>query len=334
MTDLQRLRVLREVAQHGSFTKAAASLHVTASAVSQQVAALERSLGTVVVVRSPRGVVLTPAGRLLADAEETISAELRSARAEIARLAAGRDRITVATFTSGGRHLLPAALTAFAAEFPQVEVHVVEGEPERSVPMVRQGAADVALAYRFDGPLPLPGDRERSALRWEPLMADPLAVVVRNGHRLSGRASVEIAELAADPWVLGCSKTEGYLRRYAEQAGFELRLSGSTTDYFFAVSLVAAGLGVTLVPSVALTGLPPEVTVVPIDPPRPARHFGVVTAARRAPRAEVGGFLRALHAAAATVPASASASGAGSAPGSGSGSAPVPVSGLPADESQ
>ncbi|MDI2125973.1 LysR family transcriptional regulator [Yinghuangia seranimata] len=279
MTDLQRLRVLSEVARHGSFNKAAAALHVTPSAVSQQIAALERGVGTAVVARSPRGVALTESGRLLVEAEEAISAELRHARDQIARLSEGRGRLTVATFTSGGRHLLPAALTVFTAAQPGVEVHVVEHEPEGSLPLVRQGVADLALAYHFDGPPPArTGDR--SGLAWEPLMADPLSVVVPTGHRLAGRDTVEISELADDPWVLGCRKTEAFLRRYAGIAGFDLRISGSTSDYFFAVSLVAAGVGITLAPYVSLLAPPPGVVVLPVEPPRPTRHFGIVTARR------------------------------------------------------
>ncbi|WP_331767035.1 LysR substrate-binding domain-containing protein [Embleya sp. NBC_00896] len=297
MTDVQRLRVLREVARHGSFNKAAAALHVTASAVSQQIAALERGLGTAVVSRSPRGVVLTEPGRLLVEAEEAISAELSHARNRIARLVAGRGRLTVATFTSGGRHLLPGALARFSVAHPDVEVHVVEHEPEASLPLVRQGEADLAIAYHFDGPAPARiGDR--SGLAWEPLMDDPMSVVVPRRHRFADRASLDITELARDSWVMGCRKTEVFLRRYAAIAGFELKTSGSTTDYFFAVSLVAAGLGVTLVPYVSLAGLPTDVAVIPIDPPRPTRYVGIATAPRRHPQPYVEALTAELRTAA------------------------------------
>ncbi|MCF2527921.1 LysR family transcriptional regulator [Yinghuangia soli] len=279
MTDLQRLRVLREVAQYGSFSKAAAALHVTASAVSQQIAALERGLGAAVVERSPRGVVLTESGRLLVEAEEIVSAELRHVRDRIARLAAGRARLTVATFTSGGRHLLPAALAHFAVGHPDVELNVVQHEPEDALPLLREGGADLALAYHFDGPVPVRAG-DRSGLAWEPLMEDPMSAVLPAGHPLAGRDAVDLSELAEDTWVMGCSKTAAYLRRLAATAGFELKVSGSTTDYFFAVSLVAAGLGVTLVPFVSLVNLPPDVAVVPLRPPRPTRYLGIATARR------------------------------------------------------
>ncbi|MFF1905634.1 LysR family transcriptional regulator [Kitasatospora sp. NPDC058218] len=280
MIDVRRLGVLQAVAEHGSFNRAAAALRLTPSAVSQQVAALERGLGTVVVERSTRGVRLTEAGRLLVEAATAVSAELRHAQEQIGRLGAARPRLTLATFTSGGRHLLPAALTRFAAEHPEVELRILEREPEDSLPMVREGVADLALAYHFDGPLPvLPGDR--SGLDWTPLMDDPLSVVLPEGHRLAGREALDLAELADERWVLGCLKTETFLRRYAAVAGFELRVAGSTTDYFFARSLVAAGVGVSLVPYVALDPALPGTLVVPVTAPRPARHFGIARARGR-----------------------------------------------------
>ncbi|MGW4890839.1 LysR family transcriptional regulator [Kitasatospora sp. NPDC004240] len=280
MIDVRRLTVLQAVADHGSFNRAAAALLLTPSAVSQQIAALERGLGAPVVVRSTRGVRLTEAGRVLVEAAEAVGAELRHAQEQIGRLGADRPRLTLVTFTTGGRHLLPAVLTRFAAEHPEVELRILEREPEDSLPMVREGAADLALAYHYDGLLPvLPGDR--SGLDWTPLIDDPFSVALPAGHRLTGRTGVELAELADERWVLGCLKTEAFLRRFAAAAGFELRVAGSTTDYFFARSLVAAGVGVSLVPQVGLDPELPGTLVLPVAPPRPARHFGLALARRR-----------------------------------------------------
>ncbi|MFF1369168.1 LysR family transcriptional regulator [Streptomyces virginiae] len=297
MIDVQRLRVLRAVAEHGSFNRAAGALLVTPSAVSQHIAALERTVGHPVAVRSTRGVTLTEAGRLLVEVAESISAELDQVRHAIDRLTAQRPRLTVATFTSGGRHLLPAALARFVAEHPEVELTVRESEPEDAVPMVRGGAADLALAYHFDGPPPVrPG--ERPGLDWVPLMEDPLWLVLPRGHRLADRTSVDLAELRADRWVLGCLKTEAFLRRYAELAGFDLRVAASTTDYFFAQTLVAAGVGVSLIPHVSLAPTQ-ESAVVRVEPPRPARHIGLVLPRRR-PQPHAQALAAALTAAAST----------------------------------
>ncbi|WP_128374431.1 LysR family transcriptional regulator [Streptomyces cavernae] len=284
MIDLQRLRILRAVAEHGSFNRAATALLITPSAVSQQVAALERSLGSKVVARSTRGVTLTEAGRIMVEAAESVNAELEHARRQVERLDTGRTKLTVATFTSGGRLLLPAAFARLTATHPDTELHVVEAEPEGSLPLVRQGVVDLALAYHFDGPLP-GRTGENPGVRWTALLDDPLYVVLPEGHRLADRDRVGLAELAAEPWVLGCLKTEAYLRRYAERAGFDPLVRGSTTDYFFARSLVAAGVGVSLIPSIALTPDLPGLRAVAIEPPGPARHIGVATrGGRRDPR--------------------------------------------------
>ncbi|GAA5204127.1 LysR family transcriptional regulator [Streptomyces thinghirensis] len=280
MIDVQRLRVLRAVAEHGSFNQAAAALHLTPSAVSQHVTALERSLGAQVVARSTRGVTLTPAGQIMVGAAESVAAELVHAKQQVDRLAGGRTQLTIATFTSGGRLLLPGALTHLTAARPDIVVHVREAEPEDSLPLVRQGAVDLALAYHFDGPLPgRPG--RSSSLEWTALMEDPLHVVLPETHPLAGREALDIAELAAEPWVLGCLKTEAYLRRHAERAGFDPEVRGTTTDYFFARSLVAAGMGISLIPSIALTPRTPGLRTVPITPPTPTRYLGVATLHRR-----------------------------------------------------
>ncbi|MFI5619824.1 LysR family transcriptional regulator [Streptomyces sp. NPDC051567] len=302
MIDVQRLRVLRAVAEHGSFNKAAGALLLTPSAVSQHIASLERSLGQPVAVRSTRGVTLTEPGRLLVEAAETISAELDQVRHAIDRLAADRPRLTVATFTSGGRYLLPRALSRFVAAHPEVELTVVEGEPDAAVPMVRGGAADLALAYHVDGPPPVRRD-ERPGLDWVPLMDDPLWLVLPPGHRLAGRASLGLGELAADRWVLGCLRTEAFLHRYAALAGFDLRVAASTTDYFFAQTLVAAGVGVSLVPQVSLApAAGPELVTVRVEPPRPARHIGLVLPRGRRARPYTATLAAALAEAAAPGP--------------------------------
>ncbi|WP_329561789.1 LysR substrate-binding domain-containing protein [Kitasatospora sp. NBC_01266] len=293
MIDVQRLRILREVARHGSFNRAATALLLTPSAVSQQIAALERTLGTAVVERSTRGVTLTEPGRLLVEAAEAINAELHHAQEQIDRLALARPRLTVATFTSGGRQLLPAALSRFVAEHPEVELTVLEGEPEQTLPMVREGRADLALAYHFDLSRPFrPGDR--SGLDWTPLLVDPLSVVLPRDHRLADRAGLELAELMSERWVLGCLKTRALLAGYAERAGFEPAVAAATTDYFFAQALVGAGVGVSLIPGIALVPPTPELAVVPLDPPGPARHIGVATARRARPQPLAGALLAAL----------------------------------------
>jgi molybdate transport repressor ModE-like protein len=292
--DPRRLEVLREVARLGSFNRAAAELRLTPSAVSQQISALERALGTAVVHRSTRGVELTAAGRILAEAGDAIAAELAYAEHQIGRLAGARtEHLTVATFTSGGQRLLPAALTRFAAERPGVELTVLENDPEDSLPLVRAGAADLALAYHFDGPPPVRAG-DRSGLVWTPLLDDPMWIVLPVGHRLAERDRLSFADLAGERWVNGCLSMGEILEHYAALSGFAIRTACSGTDYVFAQSLIRAGVGIGLVPQVALTADQGGLVTVPLQPPGPSRFVGIVTPAhRRTPLAAA--LQRALH---------------------------------------
>lgn len=302
MIDVRRLAILREVARQGSFNRAAAELRLTPSAVSQQISALERGLGAAVVRRSTRGVELTEAGRVLAEAGEAIAAELSHAENEISRLANARtEHLTVATFTSGGQRLLPAALTRFAAERPGVELTVLESEPEDALRQVRTGAVDLALAYHLDGPPPVRrGDR--SGLVWTPLLDDPMWIVLPAGHRLADREFLAIADLAGERWVNGCFEVGAILDRYAALAGFEVRNACRGTDYVFAQSLVRAAVGISMIPQIALTADQGGLVMIPLEPPCPTRFVGIATPRRR-PNPLAGALLRALQETVAVLPA-------------------------------
>jgi molybdate transport repressor ModE-like protein len=290
MIDTRRLQILAEVARQGSFNRAAAELRLTPSAVSQQIAALERSAGTPVVRRSTRGVELTDAGRILVETAESVAAELLAARDAIERLAGDRaGQLTVATFTSGGQRLLPPALTRFTAERPGVELTVIESEPEESLDLVRTGAADMALAYHFDAPPPVP-----PGLVWTPLVEDPMWIVLPDGHPLAGRPSITLAELASERWVIGCLTVAEIFGHYAAIAGFEVRVACRGTDYQFAQSLVRAGVGISMIPEVALTADPSGITAIRLAPPGPCRFIGIVTPRRRSVSPLVADVMRLL----------------------------------------
>src|SRR5262252_8320169 len=151
LIDAHRLAVLREVARAGSFAGAAAVMHHTPSAVSQQIAALERGAGVLLVERSTRGVTLTDAGRALLATADAIHAELQAAAQRLAALTAeGPQALTVVTFPSAGEPLLvPALIAMTAAAAPPVEITVIEAEPDQALASVRDGRADLALLYHF-----------------------------------------------------------------------------------------------------------------------------------------------------------------------------------------
>lgn len=277
MIDLQRLRILREVAEHGSFSGAAQALLLTPSAVSQQIAALERSLGTAVVERTTRGTTLTAPGRVLVESAGVVLAELVHAQQRISRLSEGvAERLTVATFISGGQLLLPRALTGFAAAHPRAEITVLEAETEDSLALVREGRADLALVYHFDGPPPVRAG-DRSGLALTPLLDDPMRIVVPAAHPLAGRGEIDLADLAGQRWVQGCVSVGELLDGYAAIAGFEVNVCCRTTDYGFAVALIAAGVGIGLIPSVSLTAPPAGVSVLALRAPAPSRYISLVT---------------------------------------------------------
>lgn len=294
MIDVPRLLVLRTAAARGSMAAAARVLKITPSAVSQQVAALERQVGVPLVERRTTGITLTAPGRRLVAAADTIAAELAKAERHLADIAAGdRGSLAVATFASAGQRLLPQAVSALAADRPHAEVKVMEAEPYAAVPMVRRGEADLAVVYHFSTPRPPDDWGVGDALRYVPLRRDPVRVVLPAGHRLAHHATVRLADLADEPWVQGWAEVGEMLDHYAAVAGFRPRVACYASDYLFMQSVVAAGMGVALVPTVALAAAPggdtparPEVpaagtgtlgglVALPVDP-TPIRYVGAV----------------------------------------------------------
>src|SRR5438445_596781 len=155
MLDVKRMRVLREVAAQGSFSAAAAALAYTQSAVSQQIAALEREAGTELVHRSARGVRLTEAGDALVCHAEVIFARIAAAEAELEAIAGLRGgRLRLASFPTAGATLVPLAIAEFSRRHPAVELTLIEAEPEDALPKLKAGELDVALAFEYGNVLP------------------------------------------------------------------------------------------------------------------------------------------------------------------------------------
>jgi DNA-binding transcriptional LysR family regulator len=247
MLDVRRMRVLREVAARGSFSAAAEALSFTQSAVSQHVAALERETGTQLLERGSRGVRATDAGRVLIEHADAILARIECAEEELAALAGLRGgRLRLISFQSGNATLTPRAVAAFRERHPHVELSMQEAEPDRAAPRLRAGEADLALVYDHPAvPDMLPGDLELVHL-----LDDPYDVILPSAH-----------SLAEDPWIAstsmcGCRKiTESACR----EAGYRPRVAFEADETTAAQALVAAGVGVTLLPRLALTTLHPGV---------------------------------------------------------------------------
>jgi molybdate transport repressor ModE-like protein len=284
MLDVRRLRVLREVALRGSFSAAAEALTYSQSAVSQQIAALEREAGTRLVERNGRGIRLTDAGRALVRRADAILVELAAADAELQAIAGLRGgRVRVSTFASAATALLPAAVTAFRAAHPavQVELSLVEAT-EEAIGGLRTGRADLVLVAR---PVGEPPTDQVEAHR---LLEDPMLAVLPGGHRLARRRTLRLDDLAGEPWVLGggpgCSDRATILRA-CHAAGFEPRVTVDfpTDDYNATQGMVAAGAGVTLLPRLALAVPRDDLAVRPLAGAGPSRE--VVAAVRRGDQA-------------------------------------------------
>jgi molybdate transport repressor ModE-like protein len=281
MLDVRRLRVLREVARQGSFSAAAQALTYSQSAVSQQIAALEREAGARLVERQARGIRLTDAGRALVRRADAVLAELAGADAELRAIAGLRaGRVRVSTFASAATTLLPAAVADFrgAHHEVQVELSLVEAVDE-ALEGLRAGRADLALVAQPAGQPPGP-----DPVAVHRLFEDPMLAVLPGGHRLARRRSLRLEELAGEPWVLGggpgCTDRATILRA-CNAAGFEPRvtLDFPTDDYNATQGMVAAGAGVTLLPRLALAVPRDDLVVRPLAGGGPSRW--VAAAVRR-----------------------------------------------------
>jgi molybdate transport repressor ModE-like protein len=264
MLDVRRMKILREVAARGSFSSAAEALSFTQSAVSQHVAALERETGTKLVERSPRGVRLTEAGRALVAHADAILARIDDAEEELAAIAGLRGgRLRLASFQSAGATLVPRAVAAFHERHPDVELSMIEAEPHDCGGRLASGEIDLALVYD-DAAIPgmLPANLELTHL-----IDDRYDAILPKDHRLAGRRALELADLAAEPWIAstltdGCRQIS---ERACSEAGFEMRVAFETDETLAQLALVAAGVGVTLLPQLALTAVHPSVLACPLS---------------------------------------------------------------------
>ncbi|MEU9982723.1 LysR family transcriptional regulator [Streptomyces sp. NPDC050856] len=254
MIEARHLRVLRAVATTGSFSAAARELGCTQPAVSQQMKALEASACTPLLIRTGREMRLTEAGEVLVRHASGILAGLTAAEEEIAAIAGLRaGRVRLVSFPSGSSTLVPTALAALRADHPGTRVSLVEAEPPRSVEMLRDGDCDVALAFRYGAPT-----AEWEDLVVRPLLADRLVGLVPEGHRLADAGAVAIGELAGESWIAGCPRCRRQLVEVCEGAGFTPRIDFATDDYPAVVGLVGAGLGVAVLPELAVQSLRPR----------------------------------------------------------------------------
>src|SRR5438270_10564475 len=278
MLNTGRLQVLAEVIRRGSFSAAADALSYTQSAVSQSIARLESEVGATLVVRDRRGVKPTAAGATLVEHAEAIFAQIETAEAELAAVLGVRGgRLRVASFPSAGATLMPLAVATFRRGHPDVALTLAEGEPEEIAPRLRAGEFDLALLFEF------PGVRERSGkgLRTVNLLEDPMHVALPADHRLASKRALRLSDLRGEDWVQTSAESPcaRHVVRLCIAAGFEPNVTFESDDYETVQGLVAAGVGVALIPHLALTHLHPGIVVRELAPRSPARRVVAATLA-------------------------------------------------------
>ena len=278
MLHVGRLRVLTEVVGRGSFSAAAEALSYTQSAVSQAIARLEAETGTMLVIRDRQGIRPTAAGATLVEHAEAIFGQIDAAETDLAAVLGVRiGRLRMASFPSAGATLMPLAIATFREAHPDVSLTLAEGEPEEIAPRLRAGEFDLALLFEF------PGVRERpgAGLRTVGLLEDPMHVALPAAHPLADKRALTLADLRDENWVQTSesSPCARHVVRSCLGAGFEPHVAFESDDYETVQGLVAAGVGVALIPRLALTRVRPGIVVRELAPRSPERKVVAATTA-------------------------------------------------------
>jgi DNA-binding transcriptional LysR family regulator len=241
MLDVARLRVIDAVARHGSVTAAARELHYSQPSVTHHLARLETATGAQLLQRVGRGIRLTPAGQLLADRAAEIIGRIDAADAELSAhvgLTAGRVRL--AGFSSAIGSLVPQAVAALAGRHPGLQVSLTDTHPPDAIELLRTGRIEVAIIFRYDETEPEP-----TGVRLHHLLDDPL-------YLLSARRGRKLGALRNATWIAGCDRCRSHLLALCADEGFEPQIGYTSDDMVVMQALVAAGLGVTTIPGLAL----------------------------------------------------------------------------------
>jgi DNA-binding transcriptional LysR family regulator len=276
MLNLGRLRVLCEVIERGSFSGAADALSYTQSAVSQAIARLEAEVGTTLVVRDRRGVRPTATGLTLIEQAEAIFSRVEAAEEELAAVMGLRGgRLRMASFPSAGATLMPEAIAVFRTGHPDIALTMAEGEPEEVAPRLRAGEFDLALLYEFPGVVEWTG----ATLRSVTLLEDPMHVVLPVAHPLAAKDQLMLVDLSEEEWVQtsASSPCARHVVRSCLTAGFEPKVTFESDDYETVQGLVAAGVGVALIPQLALTRTRGDTVVRELSPGSPTRKVIAAT---------------------------------------------------------
>lgn len=279
MIDTAGFRVMRAIAEEGSFTAAALALGYSQPAVSQMVRRLEQRTGTALVERVGRSVRLTEAGQVLARHAVSVLSSLEAAEEEIAAIAGLRaGRVRLMAFPSSSSTVVPMALAKVRREHPAVSVTFTEAEPPESLAALKAGDCDIAVAFSYEGTDLARGEESLEPFVTLPLLEDEVHLALPRGHSHAGHDVVQLEELADEDWIAGCPRCRGHLLQVCNNAGFVPRVAFETEDYVTVLSFVAQGLGIALIPGLILEHTQhPDVVTVPIAPASRRTVYAVTT---------------------------------------------------------
>jgi DNA-binding transcriptional LysR family regulator len=273
MLDIHRLRIFRSVVASGSIQAAASHLGYSPSAISQHIATLQRELGVTLIEKSGRGIVPTSAGRVLASESDEVIENLARLSSVISDLREGRTgRLTIGYFASAGATWMPAIARTLTDEFPQIVVELTLNELQDSAAPTQVDIDLVAEPLSATGTTPA-GYRRRK------LIDDPYVVVVPVDHPFASFAEVPLAELANELWVsndFSYGTCHLIVLSACKAAGFAPRFSVQAQDHHTAIAFVNKGVGITVLPRLATTGMPDGVRAVPIVDPQPLREISML----------------------------------------------------------
>lgn len=276
MLDVKQLRVLKAVSEHGSFSAAAEVLSYTQPAISQQIAALEKQAGTKLVDRGSRGVTLTEAGRTLVEHAEVVLARLSAAEAELEAMRGVRGgRVRLSSFPTAGASLLPPAIALFTRRYPDVELTFVEEDPEDAVPMLRAAELEVAMVFEYRDLSQPEFDRLYEGVELRHLLDDPMYIAVPRDHSGARKQHVRLEDFADDIWIQNdtCGPCGRLHLAACVSAGFEPKIGFESDDYNVVQGLIAAGVGISLLPALSLTNVREDIVVRALGPRAPARRI-------------------------------------------------------------
>jgi DNA-binding transcriptional LysR family regulator len=290
MFDSTRLRVFREVVDRGSFSAAAEALSFTQPAVSRQIATLEREAGAQLLERMPRGIRLTEAGRVLLGHTEAILDRMAAARTHVEAVARLEDgRLRIGAFPTAHATVVPRAIAAFAGEHPDVELSLDEAVSAALIPRLRSGELDLVMATD-------PLEHELEELAAIDLAEDPMLVALPCDHPLARKPRVRLRDLRHETWIEGgppgCRRP---LLAACAAVGFEPRIRFGAEQWLGKQGLVAAGVGVALIPGLAVATVREDIILRSVGSDAPTRRIvALLPKGYRAPAAEP--FLEVLRA--------------------------------------